>query len=137
MSDRIACDEQDERSIGAPAGDAMTDDARRDGDAVVDRALQAQKAAFLQALYRQDEDFVRMVGERLHESRRLTARIEACENRTELAALKDEWAHSAGESCLVEARWLVLYADMIRHPDWLRRQVRAASGGLPSARRIS
>ncbi len=88
-------------------------------------ALRAHKKAFALALAHQDEDFRRIATERLEASGRIRAEIDACTSWEQLTDLQDNWSEAKRRACLVEARWLVLYADLIGQPDWLSRQVDA------------
>jgi hypothetical protein len=107
-------------SAAAVSSDRVPGD-RDDGAA----ALQAHVDAFTRALHQLDRDFVRLAGDRLEVSRRIAAELASCRSRDELVALQAAWAEAKSRACLLEARWLVLYADLVRHPEWLARQVEA------------
>lgn len=99
-----------------------------DGDGRAGRAaLRAHIDAFARALDQQDHDFLRLASERLEVSRRFTAELARCQSWADLIAVQEAWAEAKSQACLLEARWLVLYADLIRHPTWLARQVEAGT----------
>lgn len=99
------------------------DDRNGDADAA---ALREHVTAFAQALAHQDRDFLRLATDRIETGRRIAADLAACDNWNDLRELQAAWAAAKSEACLLEARWLVLYADLIRHPAWLAHQVAAS-----------
>lgn len=88
-------------------------------------AFQAHFDAFARALDHHDRDVVRLAGDRLEAGRRVATALGSCRDWDDLGALCTAWADANSEACLLEARWLVLYADLIRDPAWLARQVEA------------
>jgi hypothetical protein len=106
---------------------------RADGRA----ALQAHIDAFARALEQHDRDVVRLAGDRLEAGRRVATALGSCRNWDDLGALCMAWADANSEACLLEARWLVLYADLIRHPAWLARQVEADTRAPAAGRALS
>lgn len=89
-------------------------------------SFDAHVTAFARALRHQDADFMRLANDRLEASRRFANELEHCTTWIQLNALQAAWAEARSQACLIEAQWLVLYADLVRHPDWLERQVVAA-----------
>jgi hypothetical protein len=105
-----------------PPGRPDTD--RATGDLAA--ALRGHKATFARALAHQEDDFLRFCDERREQTRRSLAALGRCACWADLIGLQEDWARIESEASLIEARRLILHAGLIRHPDWLTRQVRAA-----------